>query len=88
MLVVAASEFAEGAPSFNCNISTGFRGQGQNHFRCIDRCFQTWTTFAHTRLGYTMVQVAEELDFFLGIPVDSFPTIAQFIQQTNRSEFL
>ncbi|MDT4833457.1 hypothetical protein FQZ97_670650 [compost metagenome] len=62
-------------------MAVGFRRQREDHFGGVDGRFDLRPALADALLAHAVVEVAEELDFVLGVPGDALAAIAQRVQQ-------
>ena len=67
MGVIATGQFAQRLPGSHCHLAIRFRGEGEDHFRGVNRRFNTRASFCRA-IKLDVVQLAKEIDLALGIP--------------------
>ncbi|GBC55466.1 hypothetical protein PSNTI_09210 [Stutzerimonas stutzeri] len=79
--VVAAGEFRQRGPGLHGNVTVGFRCQAEDDLGSIDGRFDLRTPLADALVAHLVVQLAEEIDFILGVPVDALAAVAELVEQ-------
>ena len=79
--VVAAGEFRQRGPGLHGNVTIGFRRQAEDDLGRVDGRLDLRTPLADALLAHLVVQLAEEIDFSLGVPVDALATVAELVEQ-------
>ncbi|MNM85475.1 hypothetical protein D3C81_975940 [compost metagenome] len=70
-------------------MAVGFRRQRQNHLGRVDRAFNLRPPLTDAFIGVAVIQLTEEFDLLLGVPVDALAAVAEFFQQwPQRGELL
>ena len=67
MRMFTTSHRAERFPRFHSNLTVGFRGEGEDHFRRVQCSFNQRTAFRRA-FALGVVELAEEIDLRLGVP--------------------
>ena len=88
MRMFATSHRAERFPCFHGDLTVGFRGQSEDHFRRVQRGFNQRTTFRRA-ITLGVVELAEEIDLGLGVPRNALAAVTKFVHQgAERGETL
>ena len=83
MRMVTAGKFTQRRPGFHRHLTVGFRRQGEDHLRGIQRGINQRSAFCRA-FAFGVVQLAEEIDFRLGIPRNAFPTVTKLVHERTE----
>ena len=87
--VVAAGEFRQRSPGLHGHVTVGFRCQAEDDLGGIDGRLDLRPALADALIAHLVVQLAEEIDLMLGVPVDALAAVAELVQQrAERGELL
>src|SRR5690606_8378244 len=79
--VVAAGELRQRGPGLHGDVAVGLRRQAEDDLGGIDGRLDLRPTQADALLAHDVVQLAEEIDFILGVPVDALAAVAELVEQ-------
>ncbi|MPM72727.1 hypothetical protein SDC9_119703 [bioreactor metagenome] len=83
MRMVASGHRPQRFPGFHRHLTVGFRRQGEDHLRGIQRGVNQRSAFCRA-FAFGVVQLAEEIDFRLGIPRNAFPTVTKLVHKRTE----
>ena len=78
--VIQPGEFRQCSPCLDGDLAVGFRRQGQNHFRRINRAFNLRPACV-SAIDVLVVQITQERHFFFSVPVDALAAVTQLVHQ-------